>query len=932
MKPEVFKQLDQLLDLVLEAPPEEHSAILDQACGDNATLRQRVESLIQSDRAADGFLESPHILPPPTREKGDRLGPYRLVSAIGKGGMGEVWLAERDDNGLRVAVKFLRNGFRSTEMLLRFQTEQRILAQLEHSYIARLYDSGTTQKGHPYLVMEYIEGEPFHFYCDRHRLSIRARLKLFLKVCAAVQHAHQNLLIHRDIKPDNILVTADEIPKLLDFGIAKPLRPEDFGADAEATRTGVRLLSPNYASPEQVRGMPVSTASDVYSLGVLLYESLCGRSPYRVQESLVHEVERAVLEQEPERPSTLVKRAPDGTGNGELAETISSNRAMLPRELRSSLRGDLDNIVAKSLHKLPAQRYPTVDQLAADVQRHLHSQPVLARRGTFTYRTVKFIRRNLVSVSVASLFLILIMGFGIMLAVKNARIVQERDRARLTADFLEDLFEVSNPEGAVGKSISARQLLDLGAKRIALELEDKPEAQVSLMNTMGTVYSQMGFHEESVPLLERALAIARGLPGNRDLLVADSLDRLGVVAANRGELGEAEALFSEAQILRQKHLRDKDPAMARSLSNLGNLYWHKGNYKETEAAFRKALDIYLAAYGEEHHLVAESLSNLSGFLDSWGRPDEAEPLILRALEIRRKVLGEKHPKVAQSLSDLAAHFQYQGRFSEAERYFRKALTLRNLYLGEDHNLVLSEKANLARCLEEEGKWSEAETLFREVLETERKIYPKSDSKLATTINNQAALISNMGNLVEAEALYRESLGIRIRHFGEDHLLVAQSKYSLAGVLQRSGQLEEAERLFRSAMVFTEANSALTFQAHAYPRSGLALLILEKGDPQTAEAMMRETMTILATSHPPDHWRIANQNSDLGAALVAQGRFKEAEALFLKALPILRKQRGEHDRRTLKLLRQLSDLYQTLNDPERSNDYRRQLRSAEKKRF
>ena len=467
MTPERWQRIDALFDAALDRPTEERDAFLAEACDGDAELRCEVDELLAAEAASARYLEGG---PDPRQAaeilerdgKPERLGPYRLLEPIGEGGMGVVYQAVRDDEEYArdVAVKVIRRGFESPELLLRFRAERQILARLEHPGIARLYDGGTTPDGRPYLVMERIDGRPIDDWAEGRRLEVEARLALFLDVCAAVEHAHRNLLVHRDLKPDNVLVTASGDVKLLDFGIAKPLEPGSLTRDELVrTRTGQQPMSLAYASPEQIRGEPVTTASDVYALGILLYELLTGRHPHRTENSAPHELARAICETEPERMSQAADRS---------------------SALAQRLRGDLDTVVAKALAKDPARRYGSAAALADDLRRHLAGEPVRARPATWSYRTAKFLRRHRLAATAAAIFVAAVLTFSAVLTIQADRLARERDRAEETLGFLRELF--GRDLYAFGDDrVTVREIFAVGEAKAEQELADRPEIQGRLL-------------------------------------------------------------------------------------------------------------------------------------------------------------------------------------------------------------------------------------------------------------------------------------------------------------------------------------------------------------------------------------------------------------------------------------------------------------------
>ena len=550
--------------------------------------------------------------------------------------MGTVYLAVRDDDQYekQVAIKLVRRGMDTDFIVDRFRHERQILASLDHTNIARLLDGGTTEDGLPYFVMEYIEGSPINQYCDDRRLSTVERVKLFRTVCSAVQYAHQNLVVHRDIKPSNIIVTPEGVAKLLDFGIAKLLALDAVGQAQAATVTMMRPMTPDYASPEQVRGRAITTAADIYSLGVLLYELLTGRRPYRVKTFTPQEIEQVICEQEPEKPSTAIDR-----GEAQNEKT------------RRRLRGDLDNIVLMAMRKEPERRYASVEQFSDDLRRHLEGLPVRARKDTLAYRAEKFVRRHKVGVAMAALMLALVVGAIVIVLGESRRAARERDKAERVSAFLVNIFKVSDPDEARGKTVTAREILDKGAERIEVELKDQPEVQATLMNTVGLVYRGLGLYEEAGVLIEKSLIIRRELHGGEHVEVAKSLNDLGWIYIEKQKPAEAEPLLREALDMRRRLLGDH-PDVAQSMNFLGFALFDKGDDDTAERLFRESLAMRRRFLGE-HMDVAQSLNNLGLTLHDKGDYDGAEPLFEEAIAIDRKLIYGDHPTVATHLNNLA---------------------------------------------------------------------------------------------------------------------------------------------------------------------------------------------------------------------------------------------------------------------------------------
>jgi len=810
MTPERWQQVKNLVEAALERKLSDRAAFLDLACAGDPSLRTEVESCLGLDEPAATIGEAPVfeattkvLIDDPTASvTGRRIGPYKILHEIGQGGMGAVYLAVRADEQYhkRVAIKLVRRGMDTEDILRRFRQERQILAGLDHPIIARLLDGGTTENGLPYFVMEYIEGQPIDQYCDRHKLATVERLKLFRTVCAAVHYAHQNLVVHRDIKPSNILVTADGVPKLLDFGIAKLLNPELSSQTIAATATAVRLMTPEYASPEQFRGEPITTASDVYSLGVLLYRLLTGHRPYQFKSYLPQEIERAICEEEPEKPSTAISRVEEVPGPDDAAvialtpEMVSKTREGQPEKLRRRLAGDLDNIVLMAIRKEPQRRYGSVEQLSEDIRRHLEGLPVIARKDTLGYRTGKFIRRHKVAVGVAAAFLVLVIGVGVALAVQSARIARERDKAEQVSAFLVNLFKVSDPSEARGNTITAREILDKGAEKIVTDLKDQPEVQATLMDTMGDVYQNLGLYDRATPLLEEALNIRRHIFGEEHPDVAESLNKLALLLDAKGDYAAAEPLYRQALAMRRKLLGEEHPDVAASINNLASLLYAKGDYAAAEPLFREALALHRKLEGNDHPNVASSLNNLAMVLRYKGDYAAAEPLLRQALARRRKLLGEDHPDVATSVNNLAWLLYAKGDSAAAEPLFREALALHRKLLGEDHPLVALSLNNLATLLYTEGDSAAAEPLFREALAMRRKLLGNNHPDVAASLIGLGRLLTERGDPQAAKPLLHEGLEIRRQTLPADHWLTANAESVLGDCLAALRRYNEAEPL------------------------------------------------------------------------------------------------------------------------------------------
>ena len=689
LSPDQWRQLFAAADEALDLPPESREAFIARRCADDPALGAQLRTLL-ADAEARSPLDTPaaalaaplvdELSPQPDVRPVSRVGPYRILEEIGRGGMGAVYLAERDDDQFRkrVAVKLLP-AWSATDAhrVRRFVEERQILAALEHPDIARLLDGGVTADGLPWFAMEYVEGMPIDRYCDTHRLTIEHRLTLFRRVCAAVAYAHRNLIVHRDLKPGNILVDTDGGVKLLDFGIAKLLG----GEAGDVTQTGDRVMTPLYASPEQVRGGPITTASDVYALGVLLHELLTGRDPYRLPSREAYEVARAILEREPERPSVTAGRA----GTGYDAEGVARARVTTPVRLRRRLAGDLDMIVVTALDKDPARRYASVEQLDADVHRHLTSMPIGARGDSRVYRARKFVRRNKAGVTVGAAFALVVVGFTVITGIQAvriraeaARVAAERAAAESAVNYVSETFQSAVPSPRETRGVGSREYLDTAAAAIESALPGQPAARAKLMFEMGRVYHRLGVDDRAQHFLETSLALQRTLHPEGHSDVAATLNAIGEVLLDRRDVNGAERAFDEALSLRRRFLRPTHGDVARTLNGLVAVRRRQGRTSEAEALAREALAIDQRGPGDNRANIAHTLRSLAQVLADRGADAEAQRLYREALSLQRQVLPEEHPEVAGTVFDLAAAFKHSGDTARADSLFRYA---RGLYEG-----------------------------------------------------------------------------------------------------------------------------------------------------------------------------------------------------------------------------------------------------------
>lgn len=734
---EDWPRISNIFNDALELPEAKRKVFLDGACGDDEALRHRIERMIRDEEAADDILQRPLVslgetTPDQDPELGRSMGPYRLVRRLARGGMGTVFLAHRTDGEVeqQVAIKLLRPGLVTDELIQRFRAERQALVRLRHPHVAQLLDVGTTDDGLPYMVMEYVEGRSIDEYCDEAKLTVPERIQLFRQLCEAVTFAHNNGIIHRDLKPANILVTGGGSKgpgqvKLLDFGVAKfvdPQSPLETLTDAEQLAPMTRL----YASPEQqVLEGTVTTLSDVYSLGAVLYELLAGHRAHRVSTTDPVDAARSVHESLPTRPSLVVTRPADTAGaqGAHSPLEIARRRRTDPRRLRRTLMGDLDKIVLRALQKEAGRRFVSVAELSEDLRRYLAGLPILSRSDSLVYRGTKLVRRHPWGAATALAMLALIVGSTISIGIQNHRITQQnklisqqRDLAEETLAVLIDILGASDPRRAQGEVPDLRDVLDRAVILGETKHREQPEVWAAVLDAVGVVYMSLDLHREARTPLERALA------------------------------------------LRRKHLEALSPDLADSLHHLAQLELREGHHRAAAEWMRQALDIQRKAYPDGHRDLATGLNNYASLLRKRGRLEAAEEYVREALAMKRRVLGQDDVDVATSLNLLGHLLKEQGRLAEAEDLYRQAIDIRRRAGDHGHPSLAVYLNSLATLyLEHLDRAAEAIPLHREALRIRRTVYGDADhNRLLNSLNNTAVALTLEGQYVEAGELFAEA--------------------------------------------------------------------------------------------------------------------------------------------------------------------------------
>jgi eukaryotic-like serine/threonine-protein kinase len=773
--PDHGEHVAALFEAAVSLDPGQRSAFLDRACGDEGSLKQEVEELLQADAAAGTFLKHP-VFDLPTADDSHAsqrtIGPYQLLELIGQGGMGEVWLAEQKHPvRRRVAIKLIKVGMDTQEVVGRFESERQALALMDHPAIAKVFDAGSTPEGRPYFVMECVPGLPITEYCDKHKLTIRQRLELFTRVCDGVQHAHQKAIIHRDLKPSNILVTEVDgkpVPRIIDFGVAKAIS-QTLTARTVYTRIGTLVGTVGYMSPEQANsdGEDIDTRTDVYSLGAVLYELLSGALPFDLRKAAYDEVVRRLREEDAPKPSTRIRAAREDSA------VAARNRGGDPSTVACQLRGEPDAIALKALEKDRSRRYASASELAADIERYLRHEPVTAHAPSVAYRAGKYIRRHRLGVAMATAGVLLLAAFAVVQSFQLRRIRRERDRADRITQFMTGMFKISDPSEARGNTVTAREILDKASREIDTGLAHDPGLQAQMMRTMADTYQDLGLYQQAEPLDKRALAIQERVLGPRR------------------------------------------PETLRTKSTLAAVQSFEGRYAEADRTLRETLKAQREVLGAQHPDTLHTMVVLGDILDGEAKHPEALALKQAVLDVQRRTLGPEDPQTIVTMSDLAATLVYMERYAEAETVYREVLEARRRILGPEHPLTVAAMSNIAAVLGNEGKYVEAEKIFREVLDKQRRLLGPEHPSTASTMSTLSIDLLELGRYPEAEKLAREALDIERRVEGSESPDTADAERELANVLTVEGHYQDAEKLYREAIRIATKTNAVSLLAGSW---------------------------------------------------------------------------------------------------------------------
>lgn len=889
MTPERWQRVKELCDLALERDPRERNAFVAERCRDDAELRHDVETRLAQATGGEGVLDAPTCEKPgltltqtnpgdgpSVRWLPEAVGSYRVLRLVGEGGMGTVYEAEQDHPRRTVALKVIRPGLTSPELLRRFERESQALGRLQHPGIAQIYEAGTADTGfgpQPYFAMEFIRGERLREYADAHQLTTRQRLELFARICDAVEHAHQRGLIHRDLKPGNILVDEIGQPKILDFGVARLT-----DSDAQATRQtdlGQLVGTLAYMSPEQVLADPLEldTRSDVYALGVILYELLAGRLPYTISNKL-HEAVRTIREEDPGRLSSISR----------------------------TYRGDIETIVAKALEKDKERRYASAAALAEDIRRYLAHEPIAARPASTTYQLEKFARRHrALVVGVAAVFVVLLAGVVVSAwqAVRARRAERAAVEAEQTAQALNDFLQndllaqasasrQGGPNQKPDPDLKVRTALDRAAARILGRFDRQPEVEAAIRYTIGQTYIELGLYADARKQLEQALDLQRRVLGAENPKTLSTIGRLGQTAFLQGKYPEAEALLGQALEVQRRVLGSEHPDTLNSMGQLGNVYYWEGKYAQSETIISQSLEIRRRIFGLDSPETVRLVNGLASAYHALGKYAQAEALFSQAVEIDLRLFGPEHPDTLGAMNNRALNYVSQGKYAEAEALDTQILESRRRVLGPEHPDTLGVMNNLAIVYTDQGKREQAKALYSQALEAQRRVLGSEHLMTLRSMNNLAGIYNAEGKHREAEALYSQTLEIERRVLGAEHDDTLISMNNLANARVFQGKYAPSETLYSDALAISRrvlgSEHPLTLAIFA----NAASMYQRQGKYALAEASNFQILAGRRRVLGPEHPDTMESVAELALACLSQRKFTESEPLAREALEFTRK--------------------------------------------
>lgn len=928
-----WKKVEKLFSEALELKDSERTSYLKEKCEGNEELFNEVMTLLLADEEIHPILDRKASELINIEEKlnfvGEQIGNYKLTREIASGGMGTVFLAERCDGVFEqeVALKIIKPGLSTIPIIRRFQYERQILANLQHPNIARLFDGGVTEDRRPYFTMEYVDGAPIDEYCDKNKLTINQRLNLFNKVCDAVQYAHNNMVIHRDIKPSNILIKEDGTIKLLDFGISKVLSAEGENSDLPTiTQAEIHLMTPEYSSPEQIKNSNISVATDVYSLGLVLYKLLSGKPAHEFKTRTFNEYEKVVCEQNISKPSTVIVK--QNNGDEEISnDEICENRKLPIKKLKKLLNGDLDNICMMALRKEPERRYATAEVLAYDIERYLNDLPILARKESFLYTSKKFIVRNKAAVTAAAVLFFIVNGLILFYTIQ---LKAERDKANLeakkseqVASFLQDLFLVSDPNESKGETITARELLDRGASRLMLGLEEEPEIKAQLLNTIGRVYTNLGLYNSAEELFLK-------INENKNIGTIDkeiyfeTLVNLGKTYGFNGKYDLAGDILLKAKREGEKHFPSNYVGFGELYNSLGAYYYQIADFESSYNYYQKAKKIFIKNFGYESLQLGTTLYNLGVLEFDSGNLEASDSLYSASLQLYIKFSGELDAQTATIQNELASVLRHRGKFNEAEKLYKKALETRIKIFGNNHPDVAHTLNHLSRLYYNQELYEKAEPIARQSLEIRKKLYDETHPEVSASKSSLAGTLMGLKKYEEAEKLYLSAYNASMKKFGENHPYTPAILGNIGSALLEQKKYKEAEETIIKALEMLERLSAYRPTYRSNRVVILADLYNRTERYAEAEELLRKELSLLKNSDISDVWLIGLTESELGYSLFKQSKDLEAEGLLINGYNALKKYKGEKSYLTKKALEKIIDFYTSKGRTDKVEEYSSQI--------
>jgi eukaryotic-like serine/threonine-protein kinase len=933
MKHTDWERIQKLFAHALDLKKEDRITYLKVECGDNVDLLSEVTSLLESDENIHPVLDKKASEIINIEEKlnfvGKQIGSYTIIEEIATGGMGSVFLAERSDGFFdqKVALKIIKPGLSTIPIIRRFQHERQVLANLQHPNIARLFDGGVTKDRRPFFTMEYVDGIPIDEYCEQNSLSINERLDLFIKVCNAVQYAHNNLVIHRDLKPSNILITNDGTIKLLDFGISKVLSAESENNDLPTiTQAEINLMTPEYSSPEQIRNTNISVATDVYSLGLILYKLLSKKSAHEFKNRTFSEYEKVVCERTIIRPSVALGVRNEDTEDPAFPE-IGKKRKNQNRRLKKSLVGDLDNICLMALRKEPERRYASAEMLAYDIERYLTNLPIFARKESFIYSSRKFIVRHRAAVITAVVLFFIVNGlilfYTIQLKAERDKATREARKSEQVASFLQELFLVSDPSESKGETITARELLERGASKLKVGMDEEPEIKSKLLNTIGLVYTNLGLFNSAEEILLRIKNHTKTEMINKTTMI-ESLNNLGSLYRLKGKYELAGNTILKAMEMCEETLESDHPLLGDCYLNLGGYYYETGDYINSRLSYNMAEKIFRRTLGDENGKVAAVIHEMGVLSFEDGDLIKADSLYRLAINIEIEINGEINSNVAEYQNQLAQVLRHQEKYNDAQMLYEKSLATRKILFGNEHPDVASTLNHLSRLYYNQELFNKAEPLAREALRIRLAVFDEEHPEVSASRSSLAGILFYKNRFVEAERLYRAAYISSFNKLGDSHPYTMALEGNLGRTLLEQEKYVQSEKHLFNSLDLLKKRFRSIHPSVIRRVNWFADLYISTARYFEAEKILREQIDSIEGTKMEKNWLFGESKSLLGYSLFQQSKDLEAEGHLISGFNSLKTLKGIKNSATITSLKRIIEFYRLKKREDKVLEYSSQL--------